>query len=96
MLTKLDSYINFRNKIDHFINLIDTCVPEIYEMDRDIEKILEVARMHKIPGLNPTEQSIHAFLLSIMTNAKSNRANYQALRAIIDSLIQFINLSYSS
>jgi len=96
MLTKLDSYISFRNRIDHFIKLIDNNIPEIYEMDRDIEKILEIARIHKIPGLDPTEQSIHAFLLSIMTNAKSNRANYQALRAIIDALIQFINLSYSS
>ena len=96
MLTKLDSYVSFRNKIDHFIELIDDCVPEIYEMDRDIEKILEVARMHKVPGLNPTEQSIHAFLLSIMTNAKANRANYQALRAIIAALIQSINLSYYS
>jgi len=47
MLTKLDSYVKFQNKIDHFIKLIDACVPEIYEMDRDIEKILEIARMLK-------------------------------------------------
>lgn len=96
MLTKLESYIRFRNKIDRFIKILDTNVPEIYEMDRDIEKILEVARMHKVPGLNPVEQSIHAFLLSIMTNAKANRAHYQSLRAIIDALIQSINLSYYS
>ena len=96
MLTTLDSYVKFQKKVGHFINLNDTCVPEIYEMDRDIEKILEVARIHKVPGLNPVEQTIHALLFSTMSNAKANRANYQALRAIIDALNQSINLSYYS
>lgn len=96
MLTTLDSYSKFQKKVDHFINLIDTSVPEIYEMDRDIEKILEVARMHKVPGIDPIEQSIHALLLSIMTNAKANRSHYIALKAQIDALDELINLFHYS
>ena len=96
MLTTLDSYVNFQNRIDHFTELIDTCIPEIFEMDRDIEKILKVARKHNIPGIDPTEQSIHALLLSIIANVKANRAHYIALKARIDALNEFINLSLYS
>lgn len=96
MLTTLDSYVNFQNKIDHFTELIDDCIPEIFEMDRDIEKILKVARKHKVPGIGPTERSIHALLLSVIANVKANRAHYIALKARIDALDELINLSYYS
>jgi len=96
MLTTLDCYVNFRNKIDHFNELIETCIPQIFEMDRDIERILKVARKHQFPGIEPVEQSIHALLLSIMANIKANRAHYIALKARIDAMNELINLSYYS
>ena len=96
MLTKLDSYVAFENRINYFIELIETCIPQIFEMDRDIERILKVARKHQVPGIEPTEQSIHALLLSIMANIKANRAHYIALKARIDAMNELINLSYYS
>ena len=96
MLTKLDSYICFRKEVDHIIKMSDSYVSDIYDMDRDIDDILRVAKEQNVPGIDPAEQSIHALLLSIMANIKANRAHYIALRARIDALNDFANLSHFS
>jgi hypothetical protein len=96
MLTELESYTRFCETTDKFIKLIDACIPEIYEMDRDLEKILEAAKEKGVPGIDIAKQSIHATLLSIMASVKSNRSNYISLRARIDAIDKFINLSSGS
>lgn len=96
MLTKLESYTKFQKKVNHFIELIDNCVPELYEMERDIVKIIETTKRYKIPEIDYNEQSIYALLLSIMANTKANSTHYKALKARIEALNKFINLSHLS
>lgn len=96
MLTKLESYIRFHEKIDHIIGSFDDNVSEIYKMERDIIKIIETTKRYKIPEIDYNEQSIYALLISIMANIKANRTHYLALKARIEALNKFINLSHLS
>jgi len=96
MLTKLDSYIKFQVNIDHVIKSFNNDVSEIYEMEGDIEKFLEIARKQKIPGIDIDEKSLYALLYTIMANTKANRSHYIALKARIESLNDFINLTHYS
>ena len=96
MLTTLDSYIKFHEKIDHIIGSFDDNVSEIYEMENDIEQFLELAKKQKVPGIDIDEKSIYALLYTIMANTKANRSHYIALKARIEVLSDFINLAYLS
>ena len=92
LMTRFDFYIDFHERTEQIINSSDDQLLEIHELDRDIGKILEVTKMYKIPGEDLTKQSIYALLLSIMANAKANRAHYIALKALIQSMDEFIDL----
>jgi hypothetical protein len=93
MLTKLDSYIKFHKNIDSIIKSFDNTVSEIYEMESDIEKFLEIGGKQKVPGIDIGGKSIYALLYTIMANTKANRSHYIALKARIESLSDFINLA---
>lgn len=96
MLTKLDSYIRFQENINQSIKSFNDDVSQIYEMEGDIEKLLEIARKQKVPGIDIGEKSLYALLYTIMANTKSTRSHYIALKAHIKVLNDFINLTHYS
>jgi len=96
LLTGLDSYRKFHKETNQIIDSFDNDVLKISEMEKNIEKILKVIKMHKIPGEDLTEKSIYAVLYTIMANTKANRSHYIALRAYIEALNDFMNLSQCS
>ncbi len=96
MITQLDSYHSLTKKIDNLVGLLDSNIPGIFEMDKEIESILEIARMHNVPGIEQYGQSLHALLYSIAANARANRAHYIALKCRIDALNKLVNLSHYS
>jgi len=96
MLTKLDSYIKFQENINHTIKSFDDNVSEIYDMENEIEQFLEIAKKQKVPGIDISEKSIYALLYTIMANTKANKSHYIALKARIESLNDFINLTHYS
>jgi len=96
LLTGLDSYIRFNKTTDQIINSFDDQASEICEMDQDLEKILKVIEMHKIPRIDLTRKSLYALLYSIITNVKANRAHHIALKSQIEALNDFINFSHCS
>lgn len=92
LLTNLESYINFCTKTEKIINSFDDRIVEIYDLDKDLTKILEVVKMQKLPGLELTEQSIYAQILSIMTNARANKTHFICLKAQIRGLDGFLSI----
>jgi len=93
MYTEIESYKNFQVKIEHIIKNFDDQISEIYEIDREIGKLLSIIKKQNIPGITLMEQSYYATMLSIMSNVKANRANYLSLRAKLESLVKYYTIT---